>query len=162
MYKIIDKNLGIATCSIADLTVQQVSLFLSKWKDGTSIGQLISFYDKEKDLFVLNRDNEEFERYLRMSIKYMGMSAERREYVKANISEAGKEVIQSIDGVITYRTTKKEIYRARFNLVHDEAFPILNDLAKYPNQPEAVTLAYRYGVMQGKREERARRRKANG
>lgn len=60
-YEIINKELGIARCDLADLTFEQVKQFLGKWEPGANIGSLILFYEKEADVIVLNSSNKKYQ-----------------------------------------------------------------------------------------------------
>ena len=48
-YKVINEELQIASCRIADLTMEQVKTFLEIWDDDSSIGTLTMFYDQHRD-----------------------------------------------------------------------------------------------------------------
>lgn len=63
-YEVINEELKIAKCSITDLTIGQVHNFLESWGDDSKIGTLTMFYDREKELLVLNEDNDMYETYL--------------------------------------------------------------------------------------------------
>lgn len=60
-YEVINEELKIAKCSITDLTIGQVHNFLESWGDDSKIGTLTMFYDREKELLVLNEDNDMYE-----------------------------------------------------------------------------------------------------
>lgn len=45
-YEMINEELRIASCSLADLTLEQVKHFLGQWEPGSNIGNLILFYEK--------------------------------------------------------------------------------------------------------------------
>lgn len=45
-YEMINEELRIARCSLADLTLEQVKHFLGQWEPGSNIGNLILFYEK--------------------------------------------------------------------------------------------------------------------
>ena len=48
-YKLVNKELRIFSCSVSDLTMQQVASFLDQWEHGAKIGELTLFYEKETD-----------------------------------------------------------------------------------------------------------------
>lgn len=56
MYEVINEKLGIAKCSLEELTLKQVQQFLGQWEPEANIGELTLFYDEKEDLIVLNRD----------------------------------------------------------------------------------------------------------
>lgn len=43
MYEVINEELGIKACKLADLTADQVNRFLGLWEDGVRIGTLTVF-----------------------------------------------------------------------------------------------------------------------
>ena len=47
MYEVINEELGIKACGLADLTAEQVSHFLGLWEEGATIGTLTAFVDNE-------------------------------------------------------------------------------------------------------------------
>ena len=61
MYEVINEKIGIAKCSLKDLTAEQVNQFLGQWEPGAKIGSLILFYDKEDDLIVLNSSSKAYQ-----------------------------------------------------------------------------------------------------
>ena len=61
-YEMVNEELNIKSCSLADLTMEQVHHFLKIWDDGSAIGTLALFFDKDGTL-VLNRDNEHYSDY---------------------------------------------------------------------------------------------------
>lgn len=64
MYRIVNKELGIASCSLAELTIKQVQRFLGQWEPGSNIGSLILFYDEKADMIVLNSSNKKYDAFL--------------------------------------------------------------------------------------------------
>ena len=60
-YEMINEELRIARCSLADLTLEQVKHFLGQWEPGSNIGNLILFYEKEDDVIVLNSSNKKYQ-----------------------------------------------------------------------------------------------------
>lgn len=66
-YEMINEELRIASCSLADLTLEQVKHFLGQWEPGSNIGNLILFYEKEDDVIVLNSSNKKYQVYDKVS-----------------------------------------------------------------------------------------------
>ena len=77
-YEVINEELKIAKCSITDLTIGQVHNFLESWGDDSKIGTLTMFYDREKELLVLNEDNDMYETCLMTATAYLSGDYERR------------------------------------------------------------------------------------
>lgn len=74
MYETLNAELGIDACNLSDLTAEQVSCFLGQWEEGASIGTLTVFND-EKNILILNKDNELYDTYRELAETYMGGSA---------------------------------------------------------------------------------------
>ena len=119
-YEVIDEDLRIASCRIADLTMEQVQSFLKLWSDDSSIGSLTIFYDKESDMVVLNADNKNYEGY------------QQRVF--------DKRTFQAMNNMLS-RTQRKYV-----TYLLNESDPI-----------SAAYIAFRAGMISGKRIERARR-----
>ena len=69
-YKIIDKKKGLAACGIKDIPEEYKEVIL---KNGTRLRNLIFFYDKEKDLIVLNEKAENFQYYAEIIINLLSI-----------------------------------------------------------------------------------------
>ena len=75
--ELINEELGVYSCSIADLTMDQVSSFLKQWNDGSAIETLTVFYDTDGAV-VINADNKEFETFEKITVKYMMLPMDQR------------------------------------------------------------------------------------
>lgn len=157
MYKIIDEKLGLASCSISDLTMKQVHHFLSQWEEGASIGTLTLFYDEGRNMIVLNQDNERFEFILEMAQKYMAASKERRKEILREASEGIRETMWILHMNAKYIEAKTEIRRTMKNHIQGNHRDVLEEIVAQKSK-SAPYIAFRYGVMCGKRAERARRK----
>ena len=161
-YEVINEKLGIAACGIADLTMKQAVDFLAHWEDGANIGELTLFYDDESGSVVLNRDNENFLKYKKMAESYLAASESEREELRERAPECMKETILVLDNATKKRNIEGNMFIIRHNFIKDSDFPMINALyerCKNDNALMAVTMAFRYGVISGKREERARRKR---
>lgn len=101
-FEVINEELKIAACRIADLTMEQVHSFLRQWEDGASIGTLTLFYDKESSYVVLNQDNKDYKMYLDIAEAYLGASVERREAVEQEVPGGGDASDYSCPEELTY------------------------------------------------------------
>lgn len=157
MYEVINEELGIKACGLADLTAEDLSYFLKQWEDGAKIGSLILFYDEKTGDIFLNKDNKMYESYLELTEEYLRASAAVRREVKEKYSGSAKEVLDVLDNCINARGVEKEIFRARKNhITSDDSRTVLNAIIDRYNIASAVCIAFRYGVMQGKRMERTK------
>lgn len=84
-YEMINEELRIARCSLADLTLEQVKHFLGQWEPGSNIGNLILFYEKEDDVIVLNSSNK----------KYQVLDKRERDVLKRELRADAKDTLTS-------------------------------------------------------------------
>ena len=76
-YQMVNEELQIASCSIADLTVKQAQQFTEQWGEGASLGTLTLFYEPDSGLLVLNRDNPHYENYRGIAEGYLSSNDEQ-------------------------------------------------------------------------------------
>lgn len=158
MYEILNAELGIDACNLSDLTAEQVSYFLGQWEEGASIGTLTVFYN-EKNILILNKDNELYDTYRELAEAYVGGSAETRKQLWEKCPNGMKETLQVMENCLKRRRIRRELFRARKNAIKSKtSWLVLDALIKDCGSPQAVTMAFRYGMMQGKRMERAKRK----
>lgn len=159
-YELINKELRIAACGIADLTMAQVQSFLKQWDDGSNIGTLTLFFDREAGYVVLNRDNKDYQRYLDIAERYLGADAEERKEIEDLTPEGLKQTILVLNNFLMRRKIDEGIFQAKKNYVdYSERIVINNIIDVSSDQMGAAYMAFRYGVICGKRSERARRKK---
>ena len=160
MYKIIDEKLGLASCSLSDLTMHQVSCFLDQWEDDAPISSLTLFYDKKRDLVVLNRDNAEFDRYLDIAEVILKADMEKIQKLKDKVPCGCRETVELLINVKKRRETNLEITMALKNdITGGNYFSVLDDICNRFDRIQACSVAFRYGIIVGKRKERSRRKK---
>lgn len=85
MYEVINENLGIAKCSLMDLTAEQVNQFLGQWEPGANIDSLILFYDKENDLIVLNGSSKGYQFWIDIVEAYLIAEGEEKRDLKRSL-----------------------------------------------------------------------------
>lgn len=160
MYEVISEELGIKACNLADLTAEQMGNFLGQWEDGAKIGTLTLFYERETGAVVLNKDNEMYEDYLSLAEEYLDATADIRKEVRDKCPEGIKETLTVLENCLKSRRIEKELFRARKNQVTSKpSHMVLNSINNRYEGVAAVFMAFRYGVMQGKRMERAKKHK---
>lgn len=165
MYKIIDEKLHLASCSIADLTIQQVTSFLEQWEHGAHIGGLTLFFDATENLVVLNRDNKNYATYLSIAQEYLKADSEDREKFADEAPDGLKETIQVLEHASQHirMQNKYKIIASHHPVVmaDSEAGKFIDFLLKRHSDLPVIAMSciYNYGVIQGKRAERARRKR---
>ncbi len=159
-FEVVNEKLKIAACGLADLTMEQAQSFLRQWEEGASIGTLTLFYDRESGYVVLNRDNKDYKMYLDIAEGYLGASAEGREALDKEAPEGLHETIRVLKNSLIWRKADRDIYQAKKNYIDDsERITIREIIKRSGDKTGAACIAFRYGVMCGKRAERARRKK---
>ena len=153
-YKVINEELKIASCRIADLTMDQVTAFLKLWNDDSKIGTLTVFYDQNSDYLVLNEDNEEFSLYLDVVEGYLGADEEQRREIRKQTPRSMLETLRVIDRFKKRQFINTWIGRACKNEMNSTEIEIVENLPFGSNYT-----AFKLGVIRGKRIERARRKR---
>ena len=159
-FEVINEELKIAACRLADLTMEQVKGFLQQWEDGASIGTLTLFYDRESGYVVLNRDNKDYKIFLDIAEGYLRASDEARKRIEEETPEGAFQTILVLKNSLIWRRIDRAIYQSRHNFIEDPERPVVNEIIKQSDdRAVSAYIAFRYGVICGKRTERARRKK---
>ena len=153
-YKVINEELKIASCRIADLTMDQVTAFLKVWDDDSKIGTLTLFYDQNNDYLVLNEDNNDFQLYLEIAETYLKASKEGR---KKLMSEAPASLLETLR-VIKWFEKRRFINTWIDRACKNEMNSTEREMVKHIPCGSVCT-AFKLGVIRGKRIERARRKR---
>lgn len=156
-YEVIDEDLRISSCRIADLTMEQVQSFLKLWSDDSSIGSLTMFYDKESDMVVLNADNKNYGDYLQIATAYLGAEYERREELKEKAPDSIRESVNLLEQCYQQRVFDKRTFQAVNNMLSKTQRKYVTHLLNEKDPISAAYIAFRAGMISGKRIERARR-----
>lgn len=157
-YEVIDEDLRIASCRIADLTMEQVQSFLKLWSDDSSIGSLTMFYDKESDMVVLNADNKNYEDYLQIATAYLGAEYERRKELKEKAPDSMRESMVLLEECYQQRVFGKRTFQACKNIIGGTQRKYINYIFNKYDPYTAACIAYRAGIINGKRLERAKKK----
>ena len=90
---------------------------------------------------------------------YMGGSAETRKQLWEKCPNGMKDTLRVMEHCLKCRLISNELFRAGKNSIKSKpSWLVLDALIKGYNSPQAVTMAFRYGMMQGKRMERAKKK----
>lgn len=158
-YTVVNEELKIATCQIKDLTLNQIRQILERFGDDSEIGSLTLFLDEETGYIVINRDGILFEDIIKITEGYLVLNDEKRNLVRDEAPGSMRETMDILERTLQYRRCKMDIFRAKHNfLPSNEEIALLNQLSRTENNVMAVVYAaFQYGVMQGKRAERAKK-----
>lgn len=160
-YEVIDKELKIEACNIGDLTLEQIQSFLRLWGDNSAISTLTLFL-KNDGTVVLNKNNEEYAFYKDVSYCYLKGTEGDREEMRANLSEELQETLNVLESAVKMRKTDEMLEMLRYNPCEENgvSFGILKKIfEEYGSGAYGMFKILNLGVIQGKRIERARRKK---
>ena len=120
---------------------------------------LTMFYDREKELLVLNEDNDMYETCLMTATAYLSGDCERRKELLKNAPEGIVESVKLLEKVFKYRIFDKRTFQALNNLLDDTQRKYVTHLINEEDPISAAYIAFRAGMISGKRIERAKKRK---
>lgn len=162
-YKIIDEDLKLKACGIGDLTAEQANYFLGLWEKDCPLSTLTIF--RNGGTLVLNEDNEYYETYKDCTIAYMRLDEQQRKELKKDAPESIKAVFNIIDEALEIRDTAELVRIVECHSLETskkaEHACFSHWVYKYGTESVLFIchLAYTLGQIQGKRFERARRKR---
>ena len=160
-YEMINEELRIARCSLADLTLGQVKHFLGQWEPGSNIGNLILFYEKEDDVIVLNSSNKKYQVWLDIVSAYLIATGEDKEKLQEMMFKYSEDAAKILDNCLNYRACKQDLFRAKQTAIPEKYSGMLWQIWKDTGEKSgafiALHYAFAYGMMCGKRLERAKK-----
>lgn len=169
MYEVINEELKLKSCSIGDLTMDVVSGMLKQWDDGSSISTLTLFYLPKTDTIVLNCDNKNYDTYREFAESYLTCDEQEREEIRTKINSGEKktmkEELRVLDNAIKHRKNMEDLFLLKHQpTVEDDDMlniSLMNEIMKETEDHHfAMYKAFQYGVMQGKRLERRKKRQS--
>lgn len=159
-YEMVNEKLKLATCSISDLTLGQAVCFLESWGTGTTLGTLTMFC-LDDGTIVLNKNNENYAEYLEMVESYLMLDASKRIEVRKNTPKSLEETFELLDRCIKKRFVNEELLRIEQNLCPSDKYMLVLSEIRNSCKDDDITWkivqAFNYGLMSGKRIERAKR-----
>ena len=160
-YQIVNEKLNIAACSLSDLTIEQAAHFLKQWKYGAKLKELTLFFEHDTGLLVLNKDNPQYNTYLELAEGYMTLDEAQRVKLRKQAPESLRETIYVLDKCLEVRQflkIKMAMEKTADACQYDYALSRIR--CEAGDEIELLSKAYSYGLIQGKRAERARRKSA--
>ena len=168
-YELINQELNLWSCSISDLTMEQVNCFLGQWSKDSTISSLTVFYEPSDDKIVINKDLTGFNTYIKLILGYFSLSEDERQYYKNNIDtldfevETSKRNISDFIDVIDTALIVRKMREVRKLLVKQSCRSYkIKEFDFLMNRREHRAFIpvdlYNYGYIEGIRAERARRK----
>ena len=129
--------------------------------DGVSIKSIPDTKLRRKIGYVmLNKDNEDYETYRALAEKFMAADKQGREEIFQKAPDGMWETLRVLKNARVRMVIDQEIFRALNNRVNDKDRRIVSEIIDESISPiDAAFTAFRYGVMCGKRAERAKKKK---
>jgi len=167
MYEVINEELGIKACGIGDLTTPMINSILGQWEDEATIGTLTLFYDGKTGDIVLNKDNKLYESYLSLAEDYLSSSADVRREIRSVCPIPGvKETLDVLEDCVKSREIKRELFilnrQREIEDKYEMPWALRVEIEKeysFSNPRFWMFKAFQYGVMQGKKIERAKKKR---
>lgn len=157
-YKMENKELQIASCSIADLTVKQAQHFTEQWGEGASLGTLTLFYEENTGLLVLNRDNEHYSDYLDIAEGYLSAKKGQRIEIRKEAPATMIETLNVLECCIQERVFIKWADMTTRNNIESAGRKLVEKFIYKYDPYIAAFMAFKAGVIRGKRIERAKKK----
>lgn len=169
MYEVINEKLKLESCSIGDLTLNIVNGMLKSWNDGSTISTLTVFYMPARDIIVLNRDHMNYDTYRTFTEAYLSCDEHVRQKIRKRYEtkeDRGiNEIIEILDGAIKHRKNLGDLFMLKHQSIEEDdnilSISLMNEIMKATgDQHFSMYKAFQYGVIQGKRLERRKKRQS--
>ena len=158
-YEVINEKLKVEACRIGDLTMDQVESFLKLWGDGEKIDTL-TLFSRRDGTIVLNRDNKNYPYYKDIVEAYLEFDEDTRK--KMEVPEGARETLRVLDRAIEQRKLIEVLDMLKYSYIGEVPREIIQSIfQKYDSGLIGLCQVFIYGVIEGKRAERARRKAHN-
>ena len=159
-YQIVNEELNIAACSLSDLTIEQAKHFLEQWEPGAKLNSLTLFFDRDTGLLVINKDNAKYDTYLELAEAYLVLDETEKVQKRKQAPKYLREEIYVLDNCVETRQflqVKTAMEKTADACQYDYALRRIR--CESAGEVDLLAKAYSYGLIQGKRAERAKRRR---
>lgn len=154
-YEVIDEDLKVEACEIGDLTLSQIESFLRLWGDGEKI-ETLTVFSRQDGTIVLNKNHPGYKAFKDFTLSYLQLEDSERE--KMDPPEGIKEAAAVIDRAIEQRRIAKALDILKYSYINEAPHEIIQSIfRKFESGMIGLCQVFNYGVIEGKRAERARR-----
>lgn len=170
-YKIIDKALNLYSCGVDDLTAEFQEQFKMQYGYDEAFNDITVFYDIENTAIVLNESHKYFDLSQEFVIAYLSADQATRDIIKiekqCKNTKCSQGIIKILDVALVDIKAKQEfsilekIPLGEFLQISDVTKGVFTLIQKYTNchcPLMPMQFAHLYGIIQGKRKERARKK----
>ena len=145
------------------LTLEQVSSFLSQWEDGAKLGTLTLFFNPGTGYLILNKDNTHYEFNLELAKAYLSAKGKELAKYREKFGERLEETLRVMDDFREYKNIQSDLDIIDHQSLaapesHVTRSVLLSLEKKQIPMCFLMSQAYSYGVINGKRMERAKRK----
>lgn len=154
-YEVIDEDLKVEACEVGDLTLSQIESFLRLWGDGEKI-ETLTLFSRQDGTIILNKNHPRYKVFKDFTLSYLQLEDSERE--KLDPPEGIKEAAAVIDRAIEQRRAATVLDILQHSRIGGVPYNTLYKIfKKYDCGSIGLCQIFCYGVIEGKRAERARR-----
>ena len=156
-YEVIDEDLKVEACEVGDMPLSQIESFLRLWGDGEKI-ETLTVFSRQDGTIVLNKNHPGYKAFKDFTLSYLQLEDSEREKLD---SPEGiiKEDIAVIDRVIEQRRAAAVLDILKHSRIDGVPYNTLQKIfKKYDCGLIGLCQIFAYGVIEGKRAERAKRK----
>ena len=158
-YEVIDEDLKVEACEIGDLTLSQIESFLRLRGDGEKI-ETLTLFSRQDGTIVLNKNHPGYKDFKDFTLSYLQLEDSERE--KLDQPEGIKEAAAVIDRAIEQRRAAAVLDILQHSRIGGVPYNTLQKIfKKYDCGSIGLCQVFAYGVIEGKRAERAKRKAGN-
>lgn len=153
---IISEKHRIATIKPEDLEYGLAVDILKQWESGIKLSELTLYYDKNEDYLVINKSSDLYETLRDLSVTFFEADGEKRVSLLLEAPQKLKMSVRVLRNCVRQRQQNETIKQVKNNYIDPKYRPILDHMRDIDM---SIYNAFVYGVMCGKREERARKKR---
>ncbi len=157
-YRMINKELQIASYKLSEMTAAETREFLDRWTPETELSKIPMYLDREKGVLVLNSEHERYAYFLQTAVSYLTADDKKRELCRDNSPGSMKRMLQLFEQCHDYIVTNELIEKAEYAGMDEDNRRCVNVVFSKYDPYIAVSVAYNAGIIYGKRIERKRRK----
>ena len=161
MYHLIDEKRRLYACNVAEITLEDSYCILQSWGGEHSLSEVLVFYSVTQNAVVINENCKDFNSIVKFCRGFLDADAETLEDVEASNLEGNTwelvcRVLLEARGMMDFKDNMDMLSHQKpgkeYNLMDWRTY---NHLM----QEQQFFKIFQYGVIMGKRTERARRAK---
>lgn len=153
---IISEKHRIATIKPEDLEYELAVNILKQWKSGIKLSELTLYHDLNEDYLVINKSSDLYEVLRDLAMKFFEADPAKRAEIMLEAPPKLKMSVRVLGNCIRQREQNEIIKQVRNNFIDEKYRPTLDYMRSIDM---SIYNTFVYGVMCGKREERAKKKR---